>query len=230
MASWGQVLPGFQIKRWDESNYPRHLPYATQLHRFGYWAQLANYVRLYALLEEGGVYLDTDVEVRRPLDPLLGDGCFVGFEKKRLTYRAATNAIIGAEPGHPFIRANFDAFRWSLQSRVRPYRGVTILNIVLFEHYGLRKIDTQRLGDMSVYDRAVLHPPTDQPPADAYTVHWSQCSWHRRRGIGQELRSVHYKLRRLGAMARHHLGGHRDLTPPPFDLPPRWPPRNDPRF
>jgi hypothetical protein len=64
-------------------------------------AQLADLVRLEALLRWGGVYVDQDVEPLRPLDPLLGTGCFAAWEDER----CVPNAVMGATPGHPAIRA-----------------------------------------------------------------------------------------------------------------------------
>ena len=41
---------------------------------------MSDYVRLWALEREGGIYLDTDVEVLKPFDDLLGYQAFAGFE------------------------------------------------------------------------------------------------------------------------------------------------------
>lgn len=67
-------------------------------------AQLADLVRLEALLRWGGVYVDSDVEPWRPLDPLLPLSAFAAWED----HRTVPNAVIGAVPGHPAIRACLD--------------------------------------------------------------------------------------------------------------------------
>ncbi len=234
MASWRAVLPEYDVVRWDESNLP-DLPGLADLVRFRKWAQVANVVRLHALLEQGGVYFDTDVEVLRPLDPLLANGCFVGLEKSSPSHRPATNAILAAQPQHPFIRDNLDALLHSLTTRFKPFRGVTVLNIVLFERYGLDGLDTQTLGDGShgdvrVYARPVLHPPpTGAPPPEAFSVHRSLKSWHRRRGIAHEWASLRYKAHRLRIAAAASMGA-AHVVPLEWPLPRRWPERGDPRF
>jgi hypothetical protein len=62
-------------------------------------AQLADLVRLEALLRWGGIYVDQDVQPVRPLDPLLSLEAFAAWEDDRVI----PNAIMGARPDHPAI-------------------------------------------------------------------------------------------------------------------------------
>lgn len=67
-------------------------------------AQLAGLVRLEALWRTGGIWLDSDVELYRPLTPLLGCSVFAGYEDLNVI----PDAVLGAGPGHPAIRACLD--------------------------------------------------------------------------------------------------------------------------
>lgn len=67
-------------------------------------AQLAGLIRLEALYNLGGIYLDSDVEVYRPLDALLGLQAFAGWEDPDVI----PDAVIGAEAGHPAIAQCLD--------------------------------------------------------------------------------------------------------------------------
>jgi mannosyltransferase OCH1-like enzyme len=64
-------------------------------------AQLAGLIRLEALLAYGGIYIDSDVEVFRSFEPLLGCQAFAAYEDAEVV----PDAVLGAEPGHPAIRA-----------------------------------------------------------------------------------------------------------------------------
>jgi mannosyltransferase OCH1-like enzyme len=64
-------------------------------------AQLAGLVRLEALLNHGGIYLDSDVELFRPLHPLRGVAMFAGWEDAGVV----PDAVLGAEPDHPAVAA-----------------------------------------------------------------------------------------------------------------------------
>jgi hypothetical protein len=60
---------------------------------------VSDVVRLYALVTEGGIYMDTDIEVVKPLDELLTLEAFMGFEIET----KISTGIIGAVPHHPFM-------------------------------------------------------------------------------------------------------------------------------
>ena len=67
-------------------------------------AQLADLMRVELLWKHGGVYVDTDVEPLRPLDPLLDHDIFLGTEDGRVV----SNSIIGSVSGHAALRAVMD--------------------------------------------------------------------------------------------------------------------------
>lgn len=67
-------------------------------------AQFADLIRLEALVRYGGVYVDSDCDALRPLDSLLGVPAFAAWEDERVV----PNAVMGAIPNHPAIRACLD--------------------------------------------------------------------------------------------------------------------------
>lgn len=100
MESWKRYCPDFELVRWDESNCClEENGYVKQAYEAGKWAFVSDYIRLKVLFEHGGIYLDTDVELRKPLDAFLTHRAFMGFEDDT---RVAT-CLIGAESGHPFL-------------------------------------------------------------------------------------------------------------------------------
>lgn len=71
IASWEKFCPDWEIIQWNEDNFPiRDYPYAQYCLENKKWAFLSDIVRLVVVNEQGGVYLDTDVEMLRPLDAL----------------------------------------------------------------------------------------------------------------------------------------------------------------
>lgn len=112
MASWKQILPDYELRLWDmdaikdlDSVYLREALAAKK------WAYAADYVRLYALYHEGGIYLDTDVMVYKSFDDLLDNKVFIGKEDALqilpMECRWAqylSSHCMGAEPHSEFIR------------------------------------------------------------------------------------------------------------------------------
>lgn len=79
--SWKKYCPDYQIIEWNESNFDLHYnDYVWEAFQAKKWAFITDVVRLYALATYGGVYMDTDVEVIKPLDPYLKHVAFSGFE------------------------------------------------------------------------------------------------------------------------------------------------------
>lgn len=100
MDSWRQYAPDFEIIEWNETNCDVHVnAYTSEAYEKKQYAFVADYFRLKALHEYGGVYLDTDVELHQPLEKYLYSRAFFAFE----TPDYVNAAIIGAEKKHHLI-------------------------------------------------------------------------------------------------------------------------------
>ncbi len=74
-------MPDCRYRLWDEAFFDvESVPYTREAYAAGYYAFVSDYVRLWALEQEGGIYLDTDVEMLQPFDKLLSLKAFAGFE------------------------------------------------------------------------------------------------------------------------------------------------------
>lgn len=81
IESWKKFLPDYEIKEWNESNFDiSQNQYVREAYESRKFAFVTDYVRLYALAKEGGVYMDTDVEVLKSYNPFLHHTAFSGFE------------------------------------------------------------------------------------------------------------------------------------------------------
>lgn len=84
IASWRKFLPDYQIKEWNESNFNLDMYlYTKQAHNAKKYAYVTDVVRLFVLKNEGGIYLDTDVEILKTLDSFLHHTAFSGFESDK---------------------------------------------------------------------------------------------------------------------------------------------------
>lgn len=85
--SWKRILPDYEIKRWSYNNFPRgKSQWVDQAFNVKRYAFAADYIRFYALYTEGGIYLDSDVEVLKSFNDLLSLPYFVceEFIKNRI--------------------------------------------------------------------------------------------------------------------------------------------------
>ena len=81
IASWKKYCPDYKIVCWSEENFDiTQNKYAEEAYNAGKWAFVSDYVRLKVLYDEGGIYLDTDVELIKPLDKLIEETGYMGFD------------------------------------------------------------------------------------------------------------------------------------------------------
>ncbi len=83
IESWKKFCPDYEIKEWNERNFDIHCnDYIWEAYKAKRWAFVSDVARMYVLVNYGGVYFDTDVEVLKPIDSLLMYEAFTAFESK----------------------------------------------------------------------------------------------------------------------------------------------------
>jgi mannosyltransferase OCH1-like enzyme len=81
IASWHKFMPDYDYKLWNEDSFDVNtVSYTKEAYEAKKYAFVSDYVRLWALYNEGGIYLDTDVLAFKPFDDLLDRTAFAGFE------------------------------------------------------------------------------------------------------------------------------------------------------
>ncbi|MBU6370909.1 MAG: hypothetical protein KGH93_03485 [Patescibacteria group bacterium] len=199
IASWKRVLPDYKIVEWNEENYPitPEKTFAYRRYAEKKWAFVSDYARLEILAERGGIYLDTDMFLYKPLDDFLANGCFLG--KEDAVHVSA--GIIGAVPDHPYILA---CKKWYDEHP----DIITPIPKVLTSVYE-KNPDLQ--AGVNIYEQKYFYPYSAEtvkrfdpknPPAGAYAAHLWNYGW------GHPLNRFFKKIgiHRLGTTAAEKLG------------------------
>lgn len=110
IASWHQYMPDWEYKLWNEDNFDVNmLPYTKEAYDVKKFAFVSDYVRLWALYHEGGVYLDTDVVVFKPFDDILKWNAFAGFEgSKRMPLGTC---VLASTPLGEWVKEQLDYYQ-----------------------------------------------------------------------------------------------------------------------
>ncbi len=105
IATWKKFLPDYKLIEWNnESLKSIKNNYTEEAFRNKKWAFVSDYLRLYVLYNEGGIYLDTDVEITQSLDSFLHLDFFSCYEKgEGNCYYPVTSAVIGAEKRNSIV-------------------------------------------------------------------------------------------------------------------------------
>jgi mannosyltransferase OCH1-like enzyme len=107
IRSWKKHCPDFEIIEWNEINSRQFSNsfYKNALRKKKY-AFVADYIRTRVLFEIGGIYLDTDILLLKPIENLLGYNFFIGEE----VFERVNFGIFGAVKGHLFLKKMLDLY------------------------------------------------------------------------------------------------------------------------
>src|SRR5262245_25965718 len=135
VASWRQVMPDYELVKWDSSRFDIDSnTFTSEAFRARKWAFASDYIRIHALYTEGGIYLDCDVRVMKRFDEFLNSDFFTSLEyhyeyvRRQKTLRLLNSdgssrqpftpkpgiglqaAVIGGVKGHPFFKDCLDYY------------------------------------------------------------------------------------------------------------------------
>lgn len=180
IASWKKFCPDYQIIEWNESNFDIHMnPYTEMCCEQNKYAFLSDYARLVIIQKEGGIYFDTDVEVVKPLDDLLDQRAFFGFENDQYV---ATGLGFGAEAGSFVMKELIREYDGMLDGQHGTV-GCPLVNTKALERMGLiRNGQYQTFDEFTVYPTDYFNPYDDptgrlRKTKNTYSIHWYAKSW-----------------------------------------------------
>lgn len=109
IGSWHKYLPEYEYRLWNEDTFNvDSVPYVKEAYEARKFAFVTDYVRLWALNEYGGVYMDTDVEILKPLDSLLELPAFTGYEAS--TSGAPVTGLMASAPNGVWVQEQLHAY------------------------------------------------------------------------------------------------------------------------
>lgn len=168
IKSWKKRCPDWEIICWDEESFDvDSTVWTKQAYEAKKFAFVADYVRIKAIAEYGGVYLDADQELIKTLDYFLQHKAFLGFLDKSLI----SAGVMGAEPGHPIIKQMLHYY--DNRSFYTPEGGFDTrpntdwMTDILLEK-GLKLDDSfQELENIVIYPRTYFCPTSCISPENA---------------------------------------------------------------
>ena len=114
-------MPDWEFKLWDEKNFDIEcIPYTAEAYKSGKYAFVSDYARLWALEQEGGLYLDVDFEVYKPFDNLCHLNAFAGIEGSK--HHPVMMGVCASQPHGQWVTEMLEAYtkRHFLQSNGTP--------------------------------------------------------------------------------------------------------------
>ena len=168
LDSWKYFCPDYEIKLWDESNFDvTSSIYVSEAYEEKKWAFVSDYARLKIIFENGGIYLDTDVEVLRSLDKLLYHKCFLGTEINEEGVLINTGLGFGAEKGKRVIKKmleEYEGIHFKFSHGVIDSTTCPVRNTI-----ALKKLGYKYNNKVTTVDEAIVFPPEYFSPMNYLT-------------------------------------------------------------
>lgn len=179
--SWKEKTD-FEIIEWNEKNFDVNChPFASKNYKLKKYAFLSDFVRLKVIYEFGGIYLDTDVEIKKTFNTFLNNDIFLGF----MFNCTLSTAIFGANKNNETIKKLL-----TLYDNDDPY-SINLNNNDLFTRFFLKEFSTFKLNnklqtlhddnnDIIIYPKEYFERPTYNRNM-GYSVHYYNGSWYNKK-------------------------------------------------
>jgi hypothetical protein len=185
IEGWLKKCPDFEFVKWDETNFDVNQSiYTREAYEKQKWAFISDYVRIYAIYTLGGIYMDTDIELLKPLNRFLSHSAFSGFEDDT----TISTGIIGGCAKAKWIELIFNYYqnRKFLQpdGQMDLTTNVQTITRITVENYGMKLNNTyQELRDgLVVYPKDYFCPKSYKTgivelSANSHCIHHFDSSW-----------------------------------------------------
>lgn len=205
IESWKKYLPEYKFMRWDEEtfNIDDSCDFVKDAYANKKWAFVSDYVRVWALNKYGGVYLDTDIEIRKPLDKFLGERMVLGTDEV-----GQLTAMMASEKRHPFWQAilnNYADLRFILPDGSF---NQTVNNKYLQNElaaYGFKEINCRQVlkEGIIVYPDDWFHAVDHMSgisniTPNTHAIHWHTLTWEPRKSHIKRFLRVQILARIIG--------------------------------
>ena len=183
IESWKKYCPDYEIIEWNENNFDLNSnDYVREAYDAKKWAFITDYVRLYVLVKYGGIYMDTDVEVLKSLDPFLNDDAFSGFESNK----SIPTGIMASKKNQPLMKELLDYYKNKHFKRKDGTYDLTT-NVIIITNickkYGLKlNNEKQVINGFSLYPKDYFCPKSlitgiIELTDNSHTIHHFSGSW-----------------------------------------------------
>ncbi|MBO5910271.1 MAG: glycosyl transferase [Clostridia bacterium] len=184
IESWKKFCPGYKIKRWDESNLNLDkYDFVKDALKAKKYAFASDVLRTEVLYNEGGIYLDIDVELIKPIEQVLHNhDCVMGFETSNLL----NPGLFIASPKDNKDLKNILNIYQNLKFDVNNLINLTVCEIYTkyYEQKGLNRENKTQQIDNTIFYASEYFSPIDvvtnrkKITCNTYSIHWYNASWY----------------------------------------------------
>lgn len=186
LLTWKDKMPEYEFIEWNETNLnldkiSKESKYFAECRKRKLYAFMADYLRIKILYEQGGIYIDTDVQAIKSLNPLLDRNLILGYEECTIDVvnKQIGTGFIAAEKGNWFIKKIYDFYNKEImqsEDYIIPVIMTNIYNKLPKEEK--EKIEILPKEYFSPYDSGGGKKFSENLITEnTYVIHWFSYSW-----------------------------------------------------
>lgn len=184
ITSWKKFCPDYEIKRWDESNIDLDkYQFCKDAYNAKKFAFASDVIRTDILYTYGGIYLDVDVELIKPIDELVNKHeCFMGFETSNLL---APGLIMASYQNNTDLLNILNIYK-NMKFDINNLMDMTVCQVFTdyYKTKGLISNNTsQSIGNTYFYSSEYFSPidiitSKKKITKNTHSIHWYNASWY----------------------------------------------------
>ena len=186
LLTWKDKMPEYEFIEWNETNLDldkieQESEYFAECRKRNLYAFMADYLRIKILYEKGGIYIDTDVQAIKSLNPLLDRDLILGYEECTIDVvnKQIGTGFIASEKGHWFIEKIYNFYKKEIMNS-----EMFIIPVIMTDIYN--KLSEEEKKKIEILPKEYFSPydsgggkrfSPDLITENTYAIHWFSYSW-----------------------------------------------------
>ncbi|MCI8655606.1 MAG: glycosyltransferase [Clostridia bacterium] len=186
LLTWKDKMPEYEFIEWNETNLDldkieQESEYFAECRKRNLYAFMADYLRIKILYEQGGIYIDTDVQAIKSLNPLLDRDLILGYEECTIDVvnKQIGTGFIASEKGHWFIEKIYNFYKKEIMNS-----EMFIIPVIMTDIYN--KLSEEEKKKIEILPKEYFSPydsgggkrfSPDLITENTYAIHWFSYSW-----------------------------------------------------
>lgn len=186
LLTWKDKMPEYEFIEWNEENLDldkiaKESIYFAECRKRKLYAFMADYLRIKILYENGGIYIDTDVQAIQSLNKLLDKDILLGYEECTIdkVNKQIGTGLIASEKGHWFIKKIYDFYNDEIMQT-----DMFIIPVIMTNIYN--KLDSIDKAKIDILPKEYFSPydsgggkrfSADLVTNNTYAIHWFSYTW-----------------------------------------------------
>lgn len=185
LLTWKEKMPEYEFIEWNEKNLDldkisKECEYFAECRKRNLYAFMADYLRIKILYEQGGIYIDTDVQAIRSLDPLLDRELLLGYEECTIdtVKKQIGTGFIAAEKKNWFIEKIYNFYNKEIMDS-----NLFVIPMIITDIY--ERLTDEEKNRIEIFSKEYFAPYDAGLGVDSktlitdntYVIHWFSYSW-----------------------------------------------------